>query len=104
MAKAGVSEGYCLGKGNDFIGKCSLQHLLLVSQNDNLAAHLMDEPVTLNHDASIMQAIEIASEFVGEAIPVINRATNELTGVVSEADIFQAYLSTQNRIRDLEHG
>ena len=64
----------------------------------------MDEPVTLNHDASIMQAIEIASEFVGEAIPVINRANNELTGVVSEADIFQAYLSTQNRIRDLEHG
>jgi chloride channel protein, CIC family len=104
MAKAGVSEGYCLGKDNDFIGKCSLQHLLLVHQDDNLITHLMDEPVTLNHDASIMQAIEIASEFVGEAIPVINRANNELTGVVSEADIFQAYLSTQNRIRDLEHG
>jgi len=59
--------------------------------------------VILNHDASVMQAIEVASDFVGEAIPVVNRNTNELIGVVSEADIFQAYLATQTRIHDLEH-
>ena len=49
------------------------------------------------------QAIEVASDFVGEAIPVVNRNTNEFIGVVSEADIFQAYLATQTRIHDLEH-
>jgi len=27
-----------------------------------------------------------------------------LVGVVSEADIFEIYLTTQSRIRDLEHG
>jgi hypothetical protein len=51
-----------------------------------------------------MQAIEVASDFVGEAIPVVNRSRNEFLGVVSEANIFQAYLATQTRIRDLEHG
>ena len=59
--------------------------------------------MTLNHDASILQAIEVASDFVGEAIPVIDRTQRTLLGVVSEANIFQAYLATQTRIRDLEH-
>lgn len=66
--------------------------------------HLITNPVVLNHDASIMQAIEVASDFVGEAIPVVNRNSNKFMGVVSEANIFQAYLATQTRIRDLEHG
>jgi CIC family chloride channel protein len=51
-----------------------------------------------------MQAIEVASDFVGETIPVVNQNQNKFQGVVSEANIFQAYLTTQSRIRDLEHG
>ena len=103
LAKANASEGYCLGEDNDFLGKCSLQQLLLARQGDKLGAQLMTDPVILNHDASVMQAIEVASDFVGEAIPVVNRNRNEFIGVVSEADIFQAYLATQTRIHDLEH-
>ena len=103
LAKANASEGYCLGEDNDFLGKCSLQQLLLARQGDKLGAQLMTDPVILNHDASVMQAIEVASDFVGEAIPVVNRNNNEFIGVVSEADIFQAYLATQTRIHDLEH-
>ena len=64
----------------------------------------MISPVVLNHDASVMQAIEVASNFVGEAIPVVDHSKNEFLGVVTEANIFQAYLSTQSRIHDLEHG
>ena len=45
---------------------------------------------------------EIASTFVGESIPVIVRDTGEMLGVVTEGDIFGLYLSTQNRITDLE--
>ena len=48
------------------------------------------------------QSIEIASEFVGESIPVVNSETKEILGVLSEADLFQAYLATQNKIIDLE--
>jgi CIC family chloride channel protein len=104
LAKANASEGYCIGNDNDFLGKCTLQQLLLAEQGDKLGAHLMTDPVTLNHDASVMQAIEVASDFVGETIPVVNCNRNEFLGVVSEANIFQAYLATQTRIRDLEHG
>jgi chloride channel protein, CIC family len=104
LAKANFSEGYCLSKGKDFLGKCSLQKLLLAHYDDELGMHLITDPVVLNHDASIMQAIEVASNFVGEAIPVVNRNSNKFMGVVSEANIFQAYLATQTRIHDLEHG
>ena len=44
----------------------------------------------------------MASRFVGESIPVVNRETGEMLGVVTEADLFQLYLSLQTRIADLE--
>jgi CIC family chloride channel protein len=58
----------------------------------------------LNHDASVLQAMEVASNFVGETIPVIQQENGRMVGVVSEADIFDAYLATQSRVHDLEHG
>ena len=48
-----------------------------------------------------LQAMEVASNFVGETIPVIQNENNTIVGVVSEADIFDAYLVTQSRVHDL---
>jgi CIC family chloride channel protein len=103
LVKAGASEGYCIGDDKKFVGKFSLQGLLVAPQRAPLKAHLMTEPVLLNHDASIAQAMEVASHFVGETIPVINHENGKIAGVVSEGDIFGAYLTTQSRVRDLEH-
>ena len=85
------------------MGKVSLASLMKVPKNNEISQHLSSNPMKLNHDASIMQAMEIASKFIGETIPVVNMETNELVGVVSEGDIFEVYLSTQSRIRNLEH-
>ena len=60
------------------------------------------EPISIKHDASLLQAIEVASGFVGESIPVINRDTGEMLGIVTEADLFKLYLNLQTRISDLE--
>ena len=65
--------------------------------------YLLEDPVFLNHDASLLQAMEVASNFVGETIPVVNKENGQLVGVVSEGDIFNAYLTTQSRVHDLEH-
>ena len=104
LVNSGSSEGYCVGNEKQFIGKISLPLLMQAPRNDRISQHLISNPVKLNHDASVMQAMEIASKFIGETIPVVEQATNELVGVVSEADIFEIYLATQSRIRDLEHG
>jgi len=104
LVNSGSSEGYCVGNEKQFIGKISLPLLMQAPRNDRISQHLISNPVKLNHDASVMQAMEIASKFIGETIPVVEQATNKLVGVVSEADIFEIYLATQSRIRDLEHG
>ena len=46
--------------------------------------------------------MEVASGFVGESIPVVDREKGTMYGVVTEADLFQLYLSLQTRITDLE--
>ena len=102
MAEAQVSEAYITTNGNKFLGKVSLHGLLNSKDALFVTSSLIENPTNIKHDASLQQGIEIASEFVGESIPVINFETGELLGVLSEADLFQAYLSTQNKIIDLE--
>ena len=104
LIKTKKSEGYCIDVDKKFIGKYTLPDLLSAPKQAKLSEYLMTEPVVLNHDASVLQAMEVASNFVGETIPVIRNESNILVGVVSEADIFGAYLLTQSRVRDLEHG
>ena len=101
MIARGVSESYLLEK-NIFIGKLTLHELLQKPDNIRLIDAADTDAISIKHDASLMQAIEIASTFVGESIPVINRDNGNLLGVVTEGDIFGLYLSTQNRITDLE--
>ena len=54
-------------------------------------------------DLSLLVAIEKASNFVGESIPVIN-SDGVLVGVVTEADLFASFLQTQKSITAIEHG
>jgi len=103
LVKAKASEGYCMDDDAKFIGKFALPELLSAPRQAALAQHLVTDPVVLNHDASVLQAMEVASNFVGETIPVIHHESGQIVGVVSEADIFDAYLATQSRVHDLEH-
>ena len=104
LMKAQMSEGYCIDAEGKFIGKFALTELLSVPQQGALEQHLMTNPVRLNYVASILQAMEVASNFVGETIPVVDEENGRMVGVVSEANIFDAYLTTQSRVRELEHG
>ncbi len=102
MVSAGVTEAYLLDNKDTFLGKIIITDL--VKQNPDLPARnfCIDNPMSIKADASLQQCIEAASEFVGETIPIIDRQTNVLQGVVNEADIFQAYLKLQNNVIDLE--
>ena len=103
LIEAQMSEGYCIDADNKFIGKFALSELLSAPRQASLEQHLMADPVVLNHAASVLQAMEVASNFVGETIPIIDEETGLMVGVVSEANIFDAYLTTQSQVHDLEH-
>ena len=102
MSQSNNSEAYCLDKNGKFLGKCKLSEIASVAKSKAITGFLEKEPTSIKLDASILQAIEVASDFVGESIPVISRLDGRLAGVVTEADIFQAYMSTQVKINDLE--
>jgi len=101
MIDHAVSESYIVD-GKKFMGKLTLHELLKMGDDITLIDAADTETISIKHDASLMQAIEVASTFVGESIPVIDRNTGEMLGVLTEGDIFGFYLSTQNRITDLE--
>ena len=97
-----ATEGYIVDEDGSFTGKVSL-HALIGLPAKAAASETADaEPISIKHDASLLQAIEVASNFVGESLPVINRYTGHLLGVVTEVDLFSLYLGLQNRVADLE--
>ena len=44
----------------------------------------------------------IASDFVGEFIPIIDKSQNIVVGVISENALFAAYLNEQRKINETE--
>ena len=102
LADAGATEAYLIDGQGIFLGKVGLHDLIAVPAKTSVAGLADATPIFIKHDASLQQAIEVASRFVGESIPVVNRDTGEMLGVVTEADLFQLYLSLQTRISDLE--
>lgn len=102
MVSAQATEAYLLTDDGKFFGKASLSDLVRVPGGDAVSSYADKNPQLIKHDDSLQQAIEIASNFIGESIPIIDLENNRLIGVVSEADIFQGYLNLQSNVVDLE--
>ena len=102
LVNAAATEAYIIDDSGLYRGKVSLHSLLAVEARQAVASLADPDALSIKHDASLQQAIEVASNFVGESIPVINRDSGEMLGVVTEADLFQLYLGLQTRIADLE--
>ena len=102
LLKGDSTEAYILDHENRFEGKVTLQILISAAPDAPVTNLLMDDPIFIKSDASLQQSMEVAVEFVGESIPIIDESTNIMIGVVTEADLFKDYLSLQNKIVDLE--
>lgn len=102
MVSAQSTEAYLLNDDGTFFGKVTLNDLVRVSGEESVAGYGDINPQRIKHDDSLQQAIEIAGDFIGESIPIIDIEKKRLMGVVSEADIFQGYLNLQSNVVDLE--
>jgi CIC family chloride channel protein len=103
MASENTSEAYIKNRDGSFVGKVYLSSLVEIDPLKAILSCTDHNPISLNSDASLQQAIEVGSDFIGEAIPVLDRTSQKLQGVISESDIFKAYLDLQTQIIDLEH-
>ena len=102
LSQAGHTEAYCLSKEGNLEGKLSIIHLMGADE-DQAVREIMDRtPLSLKSDQNMLEAINVASGFVGETIPVIQEPGGKMVGVVSESDLFSAYLDIQEQVQDVE--
>ncbi len=83
MKEAGVTEGYLLDERQNLVKKINLVNLLkpsYFSEEDDLVFY---------EDQNLLEAVTLASDFVGESIPIVRR-DGSFVGAVTEGDLFQA--------------
>jgi CIC family chloride channel protein len=101
LNKHQVTEAYICDDNNVLIGKVTLFNAINAGKN-RLDSLMDSNPLRFYHDESLSAAMEKASQFVGENIPVLHRETNKLLGIMTEGDLFHAVLEVQQQAKALE--
>ena len=101
LIKHKTTEGYIVAKNNEFIGKVSLINLINKT-GANLLEHIEAKPLIIDPSSNLLFVIKKLSNFVGESIPVVNKKTNEMLGIISENNVLTAYLEISEEINQIE--
>ena len=104
LKKEQQTEAYCVAVDGTYVGKLFLPQLLEAKSRSEVRFSVTAEDTIIPANSSLFHAIEIASDFVGEAMAVVDQTTGEMRGIVTEADLFSVYLEAQSDVHKLEHG
>ena len=96
-----TTEGYIVTKENTYIGKISLLNLVN-KKSINLIDYAEKKPLIIDPNSSLLFVIKKLSNFVGESIPIVNKKTNSMVGIISENDVLKAYLDISEEINQIE--
>ena len=96
-----TTEGYIVTKENTYIGKISLLNLVN-KKGINLMDYAEKKPLIIDPNSSLLSVIKKLSNFVGESIPIVNKKTNHMVGIISENDVLKAYLDISEEINQIE--
>ncbi len=105
LAKSGNSEGYIVDPKGVLLGKVSLSDLNLSKrQNDPPSKSLIKKFLYLEKDTNALEAIDTIKDFVGESVPILDKTNNQIIGVITESDLFNALLSAESERNKEELG
>ena len=104
MVGGKYTEAYVIDSEYRFLGKLVVNDLIGAAGAMSAIKHATSKPLILNPDFSVLQSIEACRTFVGESIPIVDPDSQIFRGVISEADLFSAYLDLDKQIKDLENG
>ena len=90
-----------MSNDNKFIGKVSLIDLIN-KKGSKLVKYSITKPLIIDPNSNLIFVIKKLSKFVGESIPIVNKKTNEMIGIISENDVLQAYLDISEEINQIE--
>ena len=101
LTKNNTTEGYIVSKDNKYIGKVSLIDLVN-NKDDNLNNYILKKPLVIDPKSNLLEVIRNLSSFVGESIPIVDKKTKTMCGIISENDVLIAYLEISNEINQIE--
>ena len=88
------TEAYICDENQNLIGKVTIHSITGI---ENLSEGIDKEPIVIPSSSNLNQARSIASDFVGESIPVTEEG--KLVGALTEGDIFTRVLELEDKIR-----
>ena len=95
MRENQTTEVYILNEDKSLFGKLDLHSL--INSMDNFEANIDQSPTKLDTTNSLVEALEIASEFVGESIPIMDG--EKFLGAITEGDLFKKVLEIEDSLR-----
>ena len=101
LTKHNTTEGYLISKDNIYIGKVSLIDLVN-SKDQVLNNYIMKKPLIIDPKSNLLEVIKSLSTFVGESIPIVDKDTKKMHGIISENDVLVAYLKISDEINQIE--
>ena len=101
LTKEKTTEGYIVSKESTYIGKISLLNLVN-KKSANIVDYKEINPLIIDPNSSLIFVIKKLSKFVGESIPIVNKKTNQMIGIISENDVLKAYLDISEEINQIE--
>jgi len=102
MSDQECAELIVISENNEFIGKIDAISILNEELIAELEGYVDTNCVRIHDTACLSEAMTIASDFVGEFIPIIDKSQNIVVGVISENALFAAYLNEQRKINEME--
>ncbi len=101
LTKEKTTEGYIVSKESTYIGKISLLNLVN-KKSANIVDYKEINPLIIDPNSSLIFVIKKLSKFVGESIPIVNKKTKKMIGIISENDVLKAYLDISKEINQIE--
>ena len=101
LTKANTTEGYIVSKDDKYIGKISLINLIN-KKKPGLINYIEKKELVIDPSSNLMFVIKKLSSFVGESIPIVNKKTGKMNGIISENNVLKAYLEISSEINQIE--
>ena len=102
LIKNKTTEGYIVSNNRQYLGKVSLINLINKKGSVDLINFSETNPLIIDQSANLLFVIKKLSKFVGESIPIIDKKTKNMIGIISENDVLKAYLDISDEINKIE--
>ena len=63
---------------------------------------MVKKPLIIEPQSNLLEVIKNLTDFVGESIPIVDKSTNKMLGIISENDVLLAYLEISEEINQIE--